>query len=208
MPLMPGHSKEVVGHNIKEMIKAGHPKKQAIAASLANARKHKKMADGGMVDDSGTDSGAIQSISYDNKPDKGHGAIIFKAEGGMVAKEGDYDLDEEHERGIYDLMKQGDQPPVANPEEEDMEKHLAMMLHKYAEDREYMAMGGYVEPDSGDETPEVFHDGTEEPMNDEPAKAANDGHAVIEGVPEVSPSPLSEEAKKALALKKKMRRFK
>lgn len=48
MPLMKGHSREVVAHNIKEMVRAGHPHKQAIAAALASARKYKKMSEGGM----------------------------------------------------------------------------------------------------------------------------------------------------------------
>ena len=39
MPLHPGKSKNVIGENIKEMEEAGHPAKQAIAASLNNARK-------------------------------------------------------------------------------------------------------------------------------------------------------------------------
>lgn len=39
MPLHKGKSKKVIGENISEMEKAGHPKKQAIAASLNMARK-------------------------------------------------------------------------------------------------------------------------------------------------------------------------
>lgn len=39
MPLEKGKSKKVIGHNIKEMEMSGHPKKQAIAASLNEARK-------------------------------------------------------------------------------------------------------------------------------------------------------------------------
>jgi hypothetical protein len=39
MPLESGDSRRVVGHNIEEMIASGHPRKQAIAASLSNARK-------------------------------------------------------------------------------------------------------------------------------------------------------------------------
>lgn len=39
MPLEKGKSKKVIGHNIKEMEQAGHPKAQAIAASLNQARK-------------------------------------------------------------------------------------------------------------------------------------------------------------------------
>jgi hypothetical protein len=42
MPLKPGKSQKVVSSNIKEMISAGHPQKQAVAAALSNARKQKK----------------------------------------------------------------------------------------------------------------------------------------------------------------------
>lgn len=49
MPLHPGKSKSVVSQNIKEMIASGHPKDQAVAASLSNARKY---SNGGPVDSS------------------------------------------------------------------------------------------------------------------------------------------------------------
>jgi len=39
MPLKKGKSKKVISSNIKEMVKAGHPQKQAVAASLANTKK-------------------------------------------------------------------------------------------------------------------------------------------------------------------------
>lgn len=42
MPLKPGSSKTVVSGNIREMVKSGHPQKQAVAAALSNARKKKK----------------------------------------------------------------------------------------------------------------------------------------------------------------------
>jgi hypothetical protein len=43
MPLTPGKSKETISHNIREMIHAGHPQDQAIAAALSTAREaHKK----------------------------------------------------------------------------------------------------------------------------------------------------------------------
>lgn len=39
MPLHKGKSEEVIGENIKEMEESGHSKKQAIAASLNEARQ-------------------------------------------------------------------------------------------------------------------------------------------------------------------------
>lgn len=41
MPLKKGKSKATISSNIKEMIESGFPKKQAIAASLTKAGKHK-----------------------------------------------------------------------------------------------------------------------------------------------------------------------
>lgn len=38
-PLEKGKSKAVVSRNIKEMIKAGHPRDQSVAAALDQARK-------------------------------------------------------------------------------------------------------------------------------------------------------------------------
>lgn len=39
MPLHKGKSKKVIGENIAEMERSGHPKKQAIAAALNEARE-------------------------------------------------------------------------------------------------------------------------------------------------------------------------
>lgn len=47
MPLSKGSSQKVIGHNISEMIAAGHPRDQAIAAALNTARQ--KRAEGGYV---------------------------------------------------------------------------------------------------------------------------------------------------------------
>jgi hypothetical protein len=42
MPLRKGSSRSVVSDNISEMIKAGHPQAQAVAASLRQARESKR----------------------------------------------------------------------------------------------------------------------------------------------------------------------
>ena len=39
MPLKRGKSKKTISKNISEMVRAGHPQDQAIAASLEQARK-------------------------------------------------------------------------------------------------------------------------------------------------------------------------
>lgn len=46
MPLLKGYSKKVVGKNIKAEIKAGKPKKQAIAMALSQARQSAKKRKG------------------------------------------------------------------------------------------------------------------------------------------------------------------
>jgi hypothetical protein len=42
MPLKAGSSAKTIGSNIREMIKAGHPRDQAIAAAMNKAGKKKK----------------------------------------------------------------------------------------------------------------------------------------------------------------------
>lgn len=42
MPLRRGKSKQVISSNIREMVRAGHPQKQAVAAALSKARGRKK----------------------------------------------------------------------------------------------------------------------------------------------------------------------
>lgn len=51
MPLIKSGSKAAVSRNISEMVHAGHPQDQAVAAALRNARQYgAKYADGGMVE--------------------------------------------------------------------------------------------------------------------------------------------------------------
>jgi hypothetical protein len=51
MPLKHGTSHEVITSNIKELIRAGHPQRQAVAAALAHSKKSKKMAQGGLAEE-------------------------------------------------------------------------------------------------------------------------------------------------------------
>ena len=46
MPLIKSGSREAISSNIREMVKAGHPQKQAVAAALSTARKYGKAAGG------------------------------------------------------------------------------------------------------------------------------------------------------------------
>ena len=39
MPLRKGKSRKVISRNIREMVKAGHPQRQAVAAALDTARR-------------------------------------------------------------------------------------------------------------------------------------------------------------------------
>lgn len=39
MPLKKGKSKKTISSNIREMVESGHPQRQAVAASLNEARK-------------------------------------------------------------------------------------------------------------------------------------------------------------------------
>ena len=58
MPLKKGSSPEIVHSNIDEMIAAGHPKKQAIAASLHQADKSEHNGPTAHIDRRGIHHGA------------------------------------------------------------------------------------------------------------------------------------------------------
>lgn len=142
MPLMKGHSKEVVSSNIKEMMKAGHPQKQAIAAALSMARKSKKMADGGIV---GNDMDSIAGTGFGTEAERTLGELQAQAQ------------------------QRPDE--ISNPESMSEDQMLAKALFKRAESEElHMAMGGLVEGSSdtavGTKPKEAMGAETGEPMSD------------------------------------------
>ena len=178
MPLVKGHSKEVVSENIKRAMKAGSPQKQAIAIALTSARRYKKMAEGGMVD---PDYDAGDASDFDQ--DAVRGLNELRIEGKFQENEN------------------------ASPKEENDEQMLARALQKQSEKMEYMALGGLVEDpeDPGTEEPSVTEDQpTEEPMFEEAGDLAELDHPVIDGS---RGKGLTKEQMEAIADKKKKRRF-
>lgn len=124
MPMIKGHSKEVVQKNIKEMIASGHDPKQAVAASMSMARKSKKMAEGGMVDWD-DDQDDVTNNSEDAQRSLGE----IQAQGRSLPQD------------------------VENPEMEMHQDMLAKALFKKSQDRDSnpYAQGGMVDNDVMDE---------------------------------------------------------
>ena len=63
MPLKAGTSNETVSSNIKELMKSGKPKRQAIAIAVSNKMKYKKMSAGGFVEGEDEDESEPMSES-------------------------------------------------------------------------------------------------------------------------------------------------
>src|SRR5690348_16242116 len=67
MPLKKGASKDVVSHNISELVRSGRTPAEAVAIALHNADQTKNYADGGQVDDGSQGSGKPDKDDTKNK---------------------------------------------------------------------------------------------------------------------------------------------
>jgi hypothetical protein len=63
MPLIKSGSKQAISTNISEMVHAGHPQRQAVAAALSTARRYGKKAYGGPIETKGGVEGAKRFMS-------------------------------------------------------------------------------------------------------------------------------------------------
>lgn len=74
MPLVPGSDEKTISHNISEMVKAGHPRDQAVAAALHTADKSKHMKRGGKL-------GVMRQMKM-HEPHLPHYSGLFHGTGG------------------------------------------------------------------------------------------------------------------------------
>lgn len=178
MPLKKGHSREVVSNNIRELVDSGHKPKQAIAIALANARKYKKMAEGGWVE--GQDEPATNPAHQDEEG---------LSENVMEEERQDSGLESEG-------LSHNNETPEFNAE--------PSMPMGHAEAADGLVEALLADTSLGNK-PVVHEDGTEEPMSELAGTEADLEHPMESGVP-MSPA-LSKEAIEALKRKKAMRRF-
>ncbi len=209
--MMKGYQPEVISSNVREMMKSGRPQKSAIAASLASARKFKKMAKGGMVDmDKEDPENYMRSLNeirddgeyYPNEvanPNEQDEAQGFAA---ALRRQANNSLSpENYASGGY----------VKGDSNEDYEKSYQKSEEEDEEGEKGYAQGGLVQAGPEEDQrlngaqPELgwIDDGTSEPMSAEPMKPQ--GQMRMGGEP--SGPGLSAEAKAAILRRKMGRRY-
>ncbi len=75
MPLLPGKQPEIVSHNIHEMVKAGHPHDQAVAAALHNAGMRRSKKAKRIVDQHHATEKQMKGTGAPVSPGMGSGAV-------------------------------------------------------------------------------------------------------------------------------------
>lgn len=229
MPLKSGNSHSVVSSNIKELVKSGRPVKQSIAIALANKRKFKKMAEGGLVNDDFDMEGTPDAIDVGDEDS-------YKSSMPSAAAEKPEFMEEEgkEHRSIVEINEDGDYEPeeVANPREmmEAMSRHFAMGGEASYEGnvhnpklskvpmKDRFAMGGLVEDPGeiqdtvGAMPEEDVEDSVEDRMTNMHGGEASLGHSVRDDYVVGSPKPpkdlgISEEAMEVIRNKRLKRRY-
>ena len=202
MPLIKSGSRKALQTNIREMVRSGHKPKVAIAASLANQRKH--LAEGGEVDgdhderedmglgsvDSASDEGlAGEAVYPEGMDDEGLSANVMDAERlaeGLQARR----------------MKANDNHNSFNPD--DMVAGQKMNKGGQVQSEQGQALGNIPELNWED-------DGNGEPMSVQAGSKGQPGslehRPMRDEAGAVLPSGLSEEAKRAIAKKKAGRKI-
>lgn len=191
MPMKKGHSQEVVSSNIKELMHSGRKPKQAIAIALANARKYKKMAEGGYVE--GDDEEGSHNV------------------GGDMGEPGEavYPMGED-DQGLSDNVMEAQS--LASALQSERYAANDNMVEYESDDNvagKKMNKGGQVQPEHDTNVGnkpdlEWINDGTGEPMSSMPKKPASVEHANADAGMTLG---LSEDAKEALRKKKMNRRY-
>ena len=113
MPLKQGSSQKTISANIAEMVRAGHPQNQAIAAALSSARK--KRAAGGAVSDK-IHVGPIHSPvagRTDHLPvNVPSGSYVIPADIISAMGEGNTMAGFRVANNVFGMQEAGDQPPT------------------------------------------------------------------------------------------------
>lgn len=196
MPLIKGHSPEVVSSNVKELLRAGHPKSQAVAIALASKRKFKKMAEGGLVSEDFDEAGTPMPV------DAGDEAPMMTDKPSAGAQL-EYRPDTDETRDIVEINADGYEDPdsISNP--------MTMALRRMAGGGEVnpklamvpkmdrFAMGGLVDE------PDMVH----EKLGSKPTEDMSDSIEDMAMVPKAVRDGVSEEAMEAIRAKRAKRRM-
>lgn len=202
MPLIKSGSRKALQTNIREMVRSGHKPKVAIAASLANQRKH--LAEGGEVDG-----------DHDEREDLGLGSVDSAHDEGLAGEavypEG---MDDE---GLSDNVMDAE----ALAEGLQARRTKANNNHNSFESDDMVAgqkmnKGGQVQsehgqPEGNKPALDWEDDGNGEPMSVQAESQGQPGslehRPMRDAAGAVEPSGLSEEARKAIAKKKAGRKI-